>query len=168
MFLWKFLAMAIIKVKLEVTAHAFSKSAVAKIEAAEGKPRFLHKTTVEIMSKLTETFTNILKYRSCGAISYSFFWLLYVSARTLLFRCWCCFVSGYHQEIIWEYTLRIVTIFLSAVHSAMLQFLRSVLCHTSVHLCDTAASAVVPYFAKLQKEVKKGAKKLPSTLVMVQ
>jgi large subunit ribosomal protein L15 len=36
-----------IKVKLEVTAHAFSKSAVAKIEAAGGKATILTKTTVK-------------------------------------------------------------------------------------------------------------------------
>lgn len=36
-----------LKVKLEITAHAFSKSAVAKIEAAGGKATILTKTTVK-------------------------------------------------------------------------------------------------------------------------
>jgi large subunit ribosomal protein L15 len=36
-----------LKIKLEITAHAFSKSALAKIEAAGGKATILTKTTVK-------------------------------------------------------------------------------------------------------------------------
>jgi large subunit ribosomal protein L15 len=41
----KILSVGEVKTKLEVTAHAFSKSAIAKIEAAGGKATVLTKTT---------------------------------------------------------------------------------------------------------------------------
>jgi large subunit ribosomal protein L15 len=43
----KILGVGDLKVKLEITAHAFSKSALAKIEAAGGKATILTKTTVK-------------------------------------------------------------------------------------------------------------------------
>ena len=42
----KILGVGDLKIKLEVTAHAFSKSALTKIEAAGGKATILTKTTV--------------------------------------------------------------------------------------------------------------------------
>ena len=43
----KILGVGDLKVKLEITAHAFSKSALTKIEAAGGKATILTKTTVK-------------------------------------------------------------------------------------------------------------------------
>ena len=160
-----------LKVKLEVTAHAFSKSALTKIEAAGGKATILTNNDCEIMSKLTETFTNIFKIQELRER------LLFTTLLLVIVRIGSHItvpgvdavlladISRNHPRIIFsDYS-----IYLLAVRLAMLQFLHLVLCHTSAHLLLYSFSApwylILPNF---KRKAKKGVKKLRNTHVMGQ